>query len=97
HAHSVRYATRSGYTRAKQGLATAFLAARPGATLNASGSMSDWRDNLLPEIDEVWFKDDLEQGDGKELQGKFRAAHSSSALAVNSFARFRPDVASLSP
>ncbi|MBU0483923.1 MAG: hypothetical protein KKB30_05360 [Proteobacteria bacterium] len=35
------------------------------------------------------FKDDLEGGNGNELEGKFRAVHSSSALAVNAFALFK--------
>lgn len=39
---------------------------------------------------------DLLQGNGNELAGKFRAAHSSTALAVNTFARFKREPSSLS-
>ncbi len=35
------------------------------------------------------FESDLRQGDGSELRMKFCAVHSSAALAVNSFARFK--------
>ena len=35
------------------------------------------------------FADDLSAGDGNELESKFRAAHSSSALAVNCFAPYK--------
>ena len=41
------------------------------------------------------FEADLHQGDGNELEGKFRAAHSSSALAVNTFAPFKSRPAEL--
>lgn len=45
--------------------------------------------NLLPELAIRDIERDLSQGDGNELAGKFRAPHSSSALAVNTFALFR--------
>jgi hypothetical protein len=41
------------------------------------------------------FEADLRQGDGNELEGKFRAAHSSCALAVNTFAPFKSNPAAL--
>ena len=41
------------------------------------------------------FEADLRQGDGNELAGKFRAAHSSSALTVNVFAPFKSDISAL--
>jgi hypothetical protein len=37
------------------------------------------------------FEADLRQGDGNELAGKFLSVHSSSALAVNTFAPFKRD------
>lgn len=46
-------------------------------------------DNLLPGIRMDQFEADLRQGDGNELRMKFCAVHSSSALAVNSFAIFK--------
>lgn len=51
--------------------------------------MSDFTQNLLPGVVSTDFEADLRQGSGRELEGKFRAAHSSSALAVNSFGPFR--------
>ena len=45
--------------------------------------------NLLPGVRLEDVQDDLAQGSGQELDGKFRAAHSSSALAVNTFGPWR--------
>lgn len=45
--------------------------------------------NLLPGVRMEQFAEDLQHGDGNELQMKFCAAHSSAALAVNCFAWFR--------
>ena len=44
---------------------------------------------LLPPVGLADFEDDLQAGDRNELEGKFKAVHSSSALAVNVFAPFR--------
>lgn len=41
------------------------------------------------------FEADLSSGDGNELETKFRAAHSSSGLAVNCFAPFKRRIADL--
>jgi len=45
--------------------------------------------NLIPGVLLEEVRADLEQGTGNELEGKFRAAHSSSALAVNTFGPWR--------
>lgn len=45
--------------------------------------------NLIPGVMLEDVRADLEGGDGNELEGKFRAPHSSSALTINTFARFR--------
>lgn len=84
------------YTRAIKALARQLLIAKPDLQLSASGAVSHWPENLLAGINREWFEADLNSGDGNELAGKFRAAHSSSALAVNTFARFRPDCSALS-
>jgi hypothetical protein len=42
------------------------------------------------------FVEDFGNGDGRELEWKFRAIHSSAALAVNAFARFKDGLAHLS-
>lgn len=53
------------------------------------GYVIDLRNNLLPCISLDDFKADFRKGKGDELKKKFRAPHSSAALAVNGFARFR--------
>lgn len=45
--------------------------------------------NLIPGVRLDDIRADLEQGSGNELEGKFRAAYSSSALAVNTFGPWR--------
>jgi hypothetical protein len=60
-----------------------------GLTLDSKGYVAHWKQNLLPGIDPQWCEAELEEGAGKELAGKFRAAYSSSALAVNTFARLK--------
>lgn len=46
-------------------------------------------DNLISSVHMANFKDDMDSGSGNELKGKFRALHSSSALAVNVFAKWK--------
>lgn len=46
-------------------------------------------ENLLPGVRMDQFEDDLSRGDGNELRMKFCAVHSSSALTINCFARFK--------
>jgi hypothetical protein len=49
--------------------------------------------NLVPDVALDSIENDLRRGNGDELRTKFRAVHSSAALAVNSFGTFkqRPD------
>ena len=75
--------------RACAGLQRALARWYPDATICKNGYVSDYRDNLLTLAEPRDFEDDLKSGDGNELDGKFRAAHSSAALAVNCFAPFR--------
>ena len=72
-------------------LRQAQLFARPDAAVDANGYVADWRLNLLPGISAQWVEPDFRQGSGNELGGKFRAAHSSSALVANVFAPFKQD------
>jgi hypothetical protein len=60
------------------------------------GYVSSVEQNLLPGVTLDMFQHDLAQGSGNELEGKFKAVHSSSALAVNTFAPFTKDPARLS-
>ena len=46
-------------------------------------------DNLISSVHMADFKNDMNSGSGNELKGKFRALHSSSALAVNVFAKWK--------
>lgn len=71
------------------------LRAHPGVALDHQGYAADFHDLLLPDVCTADFEADLAAGDGNELQTKFRAAHSSSALAVNCFAPFRRRLADL--
>jgi hypothetical protein len=65
------------------------LLAASAVDLDEQGYTRTWRDNLLASVDPIDFEMDLRQGSGGELDTKFRAPHSSSALAVNTFAPFR--------
>lgn len=75
--------------RAKSGLTKALERATPGLAPLDAGYVPEFGDNLLDGIDHVWFVNELLQGRGNELKRKFRAAYSSSALAVNTFAPFK--------
>lgn len=57
--------------------------------VDANGYVATLQDNLVPGVRLDQFKADLQQGSGHELSGKFCALHSSSALAVNTFAPFK--------
>ncbi len=76
-------------TRALQALRSAFQRTSPEEELDGRGYVPRFTENLLPGVRTEDFEADLRHGDGNELQGKFRAVHSSSALAVNAFAPFR--------
>lgn len=65
------------------------------APSDARGYVARPEDNLVPGVRLEQFREDLEKGAGHELQGKFRAVHSSSALAVNTFAPFKDRPADL--
>lgn len=76
-------------------LGAALAASRPDVRLDEKGYAEDFRDSLLPRVRAEDFEGDLRAGDGNELKTKFRAAHSSSGLAVNSFAPFRAEPGAL--
>ena len=65
------------------------LRTNPKAVMDERGYVSSWRFNLLPGVDPSLIEPDLRHGRGSELDLKFRAAHSSAALAVNVFGPFR--------
>ncbi|SOC03694.1 hypothetical protein SAMN05877809_10339 [Rhodobacter sp. JA431] len=76
-------------SRAITALCTAHARAHPGVDLDEKGYAPDWRGNLLPAVCANDVAQELSEGSGQELATKFRAAHSSSALAVNVFAPFK--------
>lgn len=90
-------ATTAGTTRAAclSALSRGFARSTPAIELDTKGYVAEAEQNLIEGVRLTDFEADLRQGDGNELEGKFRAAHSSSALAVNTFAPFKSDIAAL--
>ncbi len=80
---------------AVQALKDALARFAPSIDLDRNGYAISFHDNLLPAVLPEDFEADLRQGDGNELETKFRAAHSSSALGVNCFAPFRRHLSDL--
>ena len=68
---------------------------RPGIALDERGYTRFFIENLVSCVEVSDFEADLAQGSGDELAHKFRAPHSSSALAVNCFAPFRRNLQDL--
>jgi len=81
--------------QAVQALRDGLARLNPAIDLDRNGYTASFYDNLLPAVLPEDFEADLRQGDGNELETKFRAAHSSSALGVNCFAPFRSQLADL--
>lgn len=65
------------------------LRSSSGLSCDLQGYVSKPEENLLPGVCLDHFKEDLSNGGGRELERKFLAVHSSSALAVNSFCPFK--------
>ena len=74
---------------ARAALARGLKQSNPGIGLDDHGYTATIHDSLIAGVELDDFEADLRQGDGNELTKKFRAAHSSSALAVNVFAPFK--------
>ena len=55
---------------------------------NINGYVNTYNDNLLNNIEEKYFINDLKNGSGNELDKKFKALWSSSTLVVNNFVPF---------
>lgn len=87
--------TRAPLDACRSALIHGFHRSAPKAALDEKGYVSEASQNLIEGVHLDDFEADLRQGDGNELEGKFRAAHSSSALAVNTFAPFRANPAEL--
>jgi hypothetical protein len=77
--------------RAKGALWSHYHKVNPHIFVDSKGYINDSKENLL-QIEWMGFiKADYEKGGGKELEWKFRAIHSSAALAANHFARFKKE------
>lgn len=81
--------------QAKTALRNAFVKSTPTKRVDQIGYLEEIDGNLLPGVERRHFYDELNRGAGEELKDKFRATYSSSALVVNSLARFKDDRASL--
>lgn len=84
---------RSVEARAKNALTGGLLAVYGNVVLDEKRYVADVRDNLLPTITVEEIEAEFNAGAGDELRSKMRAPWSSSALAVNSFAPWRRDLA----
>jgi hypothetical protein len=82
-------------TACRSALIQSLRASAPQAVLDSKGYVDEASQNLIAGVRLDDFEADLLQGDGNELKGKFRAAHSSSALAVNTFAPFKTRLGAL--
>ncbi len=60
-----------------------------GRPLDENGYVAAPQANLLPGVNLADFATDYQQGSGNELDNKFLAVHSSSALVANSFAPWK--------
>lgn len=89
-------AARSPRSACLSALAKGFRDSAAYVCLDEKGYVADAVQNLIEGVSLAHFEADLLQGDGNEMGGKFRAAHSSSALAVNTFGRFKTELSSFS-
>jgi hypothetical protein len=73
----------------QKSLALGAQEAAPIVRFDESGYVSDWRENLICNVDHLAIYTDFGSGAGYELSGKFRASYSSAALVANSFGSWR--------
>ena len=91
----MKASTRAPLNACRSALIQGLLRSAPGTELDENGYVTNASQNLIKGVRLADFEADLRQGDGNEMEGKFRAAHSSSALAVNTFAPFKATAAAL--
>lgn len=77
--------------RAKEALWGRYHELNPHIFVDSKGYVNNSKENLLQPEWMEFIKADYEKGGGKELEQKFRAVHSSAALAANHFARFKQE------
>jgi hypothetical protein len=91
----MKASTRAPLNACRSALILGLRRSAPGTDIDEKGYVTDINQNLVEGVRLGDFEADLRQGDGNEMGGKFRAAHSSSALAVNTFAPFKAKAAAL--
>lgn len=82
------------FARSCKALLLGAQSACPSVSYGEHDRTDHWKNNLMPSLREQSdIENDLRSGAGKELEGKFRSAYSSSALVVNTFGpwRTKPD------
>lgn len=77
--------------RAKEALWGRYHELNPHIFVDSKGYVNNSKENLLQPEWMEFIKAEYEKGGGKELGQKFRAVHSSAALAANHFARFKQE------
>jgi hypothetical protein len=83
-----RTAAAAAYLALRKGL----LRSAPNSVVDEKGYVSEACQNLIDGVEFSDIEADFRQGNGNELETKFLAAHSSSALAANTFAPFRSKI-----
>jgi len=68
---------------------------KSGLAPDHKGYVTDIERNLLPGVTREMIEEEYKGGSGHELNGKFRAVHSSAALAANTFGRWKTEPALL--
>lgn len=86
---TMRSPKRTAATAAYVALRNGLLRSAPNSVVDVKGYVCVARQNLIDGIELSDIEADFRQGNGNELEKKFRAAHSSSALAANTFAPFK--------
>ena len=81
--------------RAVDGLINAIKEVNGPGVCDPKGYCQSLSDNLVAGIEVDQFREEFDAGAGQELNQKMRAAHSSSALAVNSFCRHKDNPTNL--
>src|SRR5438309_2888587 len=87
--------TRKTLTACYSALWRGLRSCTPQIELDEKGYVAKVAENLVDRVSLGDFEPNLRSGDGNELAKKFRAAHSSAALAVNTFAPFKPNPTAL--
>ena len=77
--------TRSSLNACRSALILGLQESAPGIEIDEKGYVTNASHNLVEGVRLTDFEADLRQGDGNELEGKFRAAHSSSSERILSF------------